>query len=189
MKNVLTGVIVSAMMTIGLTGTAMAQEDDEATRRADAQQRLEEAAREIAEISGAMAMDQVVKIVERFRITDGGAVLGVFIGCLEDNGKRRHGGVVAPSPPGGAAEKAAAGAEDSPEGSVVADRVLGVVGAGGVVAAADSRGIHGGRTDGLVGVDEGEAEVRGGLPIRRLEGLDRQIDRQSEQSQQHSPAE
>ena len=74
MKNVLTGVIVSAMMTIGLTGTAMAQEDDEATRRADAQQRLEEAAREIAEISGAMAMDQVVKIVERFRITDGGAV-------------------------------------------------------------------------------------------------------------------
>lgn len=89
MKNVLTGVIVSAMMTIGLTGTAMAQEDDEATRRADAQQRLEEAAREIAEISGAMAMDQVVKIVERFRITDGGAVLGVFIGCLEDNGKRR----------------------------------------------------------------------------------------------------
>lgn len=91
MKRFFACLTLSAAMIGGLSSPLFAQENDaENERLEDAQRRLEEAAREIAEISGKLAMDGVNEVVRQIRIgPDQGAVLGVYIGCLNDDGVSR----------------------------------------------------------------------------------------------------
>ena len=91
MKRFFACLTLSAAMLGGLSSAVLPQENEtDNERMEDAQRRLEEAAREIAEISGSLAMNEVQEVVKRIRIGPGqGAVLGVYIGCLEDDGVRR----------------------------------------------------------------------------------------------------
>ncbi len=91
MKRFIVFITLSAAMAGGLSSPVFAQENDtDSERLQDAERRLKDAAREIAEISGNLAMNEVQEIVKRIRIGPGqGAVLGVYIGCLEDDGGRR----------------------------------------------------------------------------------------------------
>ncbi len=122
MKRFFVCMTLSAAMVGGLLSPAFAQEDEVTSERLeDAQRRLEEAAREIAEISGDLAMNEVREVVKRIRIgPEQGAVLGVYIGCLEDDGVRRgcpeegdrDGVKIAGVTPGGAADDAGLKAGD-----------------------------------------------------------------------------
>lgn len=95
-----------------LAPAALAQASDEATlekRLADAQQRLETAAREVAELSSEASGPQAMREFEMFVPPPRRAMLGVNLGGTESNG----GGVrVNGVSPGGAAAEAGVKAED-----------------------------------------------------------------------------
>ncbi len=111
MKRLMVSVLATAALAAGAT-TAMAQGNDQAAldkRLADAQRRLEDAAREVAELSGEAAGPGAFRQFEYFLPPPRRAMLGVNVGGTEPNG----GGVrVDGVSPGGPAAEAGVKAGD-----------------------------------------------------------------------------